>query len=55
MSGLTIKLRVSRVYRGVPYSIEADLYEVESVDLIGRLMRKAESFIDKMLEKVDDA
>ena len=55
VSGLTIRLRVSRVYRGVPYSIEADLHEVKSVDLIGRLMRKAESFIDKMLEEVEDA
>ena len=50
---MTIKLRVSRVYRGVPYRIEADLHEVESVDLMGRLMRKAETFIDRMLEKVE--
>ena len=50
---MSIKLCIRRVYRGVPYSIEANLHEVESVDLIGRLMRTAESFIDRMLEKVE--
>ena len=30
------------------------MHEVESVDLMGRLMRKAEAFIDRMLEKVED-
>jgi len=50
---MSIKLCVRRVYRGVPYSIEADLYEVGSVDLVGQLMRKAESFIEKMLEEIE--
>ena len=51
---MTIKVTVSRVYRGVSYSIEANFHRVESADLMGRLMRKAEAFIDRMLEKVED-
>jgi len=45
-----IKVEIKRLYRGVDYSIELDVTEIESVDHMGPLMRQAEHFIDKILD-----
>ena len=45
------KVRIKRVYRDVPYEIEADLHEIKSVDQVGQLMRQAEQFIDKIIQE----
>jgi hypothetical protein len=44
-----VKLKIKRVYKNVPYEIEADINEIESAEQVS-LMRQAEQFIDKMLE-----
>jgi len=44
-----IKLTIKRVYKNVPYEIEADINSIESAEQIVSLMQQAEQFIDKML------
>jgi hypothetical protein len=48
-----IKLRINNVYRGIDYSMEADILGIESAEQVVSLMRQVEQFIDRMLEKVE--
>ena len=45
-----IKVQVSRNYRGVPYSVEAS---VEDFEVLGRVVRAVEQFIDKEVVEVE--
>lgn len=46
-----IKLVIRRVYRGVPFEVEADLLSISSVEEVVRVFCEAERFIDRMLQK----
>ena len=48
---MTIKLIIRRIYRGVPFEVEADLQSISSVETVTRVFCEAERFIDRMLEK----
>lgn len=46
----SIKIKINRVYRGVDYSLELGVHEIESVEELGVLMQQAERFIDRILD-----
>lgn len=52
---MSIKLKINQVYKGVLYSVEADLETVRSAKTITEIFFVARRFIDRMLDNLDEA